>query len=457
MEDNTILQGYEIKPWDFSARIYKIISAAVILNIAGLFVFAQTNMMSASACESPFVKNVCSVLDTVYVGSKLLQGEKDYVVKDYNKTEISDADVVWVDTTNVEPQISYPVGYFEIANRDEIAAEKLLLEQQNQGFNNPTTTIPPFNPSPIKTTPNPPKVRSSFPKAPKYRARRPRKRSRGGLLARKQKLPKKRTKILDGDIDDELFSTKGDKNPKKGENVAKKEPSKDARDLKDQSATKSEPVGDDFKDRINKKPLQDFANTVVAKWASKEIDLKQQFVVKFKGKLTKAGKIDPKKFGFDQNSEQGDENMRNIAKAAILAVGDSGWLGYLRDLGAKEVTITLMQNENDIVARVESATKSESEAKTMASGLNSLISITKSTVKLGEDETKLLAAAQKPSYRENVFVIDFKMPKPEAQEMINRKLTEEWAKQNDKKLTKDGPKQPNGTMGIKKAENGDAK
>ncbi|HEV8593585.1 MAG TPA: hypothetical protein VGQ55_15880, partial [Pyrinomonadaceae bacterium] len=83
-----------------------------MLNILAFFTLGQPQLFSRGACESPFVGRVCSVLDTVYVGSILFGTERDYVDKEYEKTELSDADIVWIDQTGVEPQFTYPAGYF---------------------------------------------------------------------------------------------------------------------------------------------------------------------------------------------------------------------------------------------------------------------------------------------------------------------------------------------------------
>lgn len=412
MEEKDFLQGYELRNWEFSPRIYKIIVAATVLNILGLFVFAQTNMISRSACKSPFVNRVCTVLDTVYVGSKLLSGEKDYVVKDYNKTEIQDADVFWVDTTNVQPQLQYPTGYFQIANRDEIEAQKLAEELAQNGIN--TTTTTPYTPNPTNpTSPTPKKTPTYIP--PPTSGSRSSSSGNDSLARRKPTFPKTRKGgVVKGKVNDSIVDFEDDDDTDVAEN--KKNP-----------PIESDPVTEV---EINKKPLQDFADDVVVKWEKKEIDLNQQFKVKFVGRIKDDGRIDAKKSRFDETADQGDEQMIFLAKDAIQAVGDSGWLTYLRNLGAKEITITLVQNETDIIARVESKMKDEAEAKTMASGMNTLISTTRKYVKLGEDETKLLKAAQTPTYSKNIFILDLKMPKPEAQEMINRKLSEAQAKKN---------------------------
>jgi hypothetical protein len=433
MNEKDFLQGYEIKNWEFSPRIYKIMAAAAVFNVLGLLVLAQTNIMSTSACESPFVNRVCSVLDAVYVGSKLMAGEKDYVVKDYNETEIQDADVVWVDSTNAEPQMSYPTGYFEIANRDELAAERLAQEMAENGYNTtPYTpgTIPPSTP-PAYT---PPSV-----------TRRPLPKGRGSSLVNKKPVyPKKKDNITKGKVDDDLYETDAEEDVADKDNKAEdKDKNEDKNPIRDKTVTDSNPVTEV---EINKKPLQDFADNVVDKWAKKEIDLNKQFVVRMVGRIKPDGRLDAKNSKFDTDAEKGDQKMIDLAKGAIEAVGDSGWLTYLKNLGATEIVITVMQNEDNIVARIESPMKTESEARTMASGMNMLLSTTKQLVKLGEDETKLLNAAKQSTSNGKVFILDLQMTKPEAQEIINRKLNEAWAKKQKEQNGNQTQTQPNSTV-----------
>ena len=445
MEELNLLQNYEIKAWDLTPRFYKIIGVSAVINVLFFTVLGNANLLNSRACESPFVSKVCQVLDTVYVGSRLYSGEKDYVVKDYTKTEIDDADVVWIDQTGVGPKFSYPVGYFKVEEEDAMQDEFAL--NSDSTFNDI-----PSSPAPVFTNPMPPISNNN---------------SGGGLLARKQRLPKRNRNPVRGKLDDSPFSIAGDdkKDKKKDDKLKNDSPSKlpdldgktakNDKDKKDaeNKKPKKNPLekytaknSDSIKEvEINKKPLEDFAAVTVDKWANKEIDLTKPFVVRLRAKLTDDGRLD-KASKFDPTSDKGDPKMINLAKSALEAVGDSGWLAYLTDLGVKDVTITLMQDEANMVARVESTAKSENEAKTLSSGINGLIALAK-VKKLGEDETKLIKAAKVPKARGKVFFLDFQMSKAEAQEIMNRKLAEELAKKQKKKqeTQPEADAKPNGT------------
>ena len=46
MQEQELFQSYEVKNWDFSPRIYKILAASAIFNVLALLVVAQTNVLT---------------------------------------------------------------------------------------------------------------------------------------------------------------------------------------------------------------------------------------------------------------------------------------------------------------------------------------------------------------------------------------------------------------------------
>ena len=58
LQEGDLFYDYEIKNWEFSPRIYKILAASAVFNILALLVFAQTNILQARACDSPWVGRV---------------------------------------------------------------------------------------------------------------------------------------------------------------------------------------------------------------------------------------------------------------------------------------------------------------------------------------------------------------------------------------------------------------
>jgi hypothetical protein len=105
LQEGDLFNNYEIRNWNFSPRLYKIIAASAAVNLIALFIVAQTPLLTMKGCDSPFVDKVCSVLDTVYVSSLLFGTDREYVDQAYEKTSLADADVTFVD---VSDQLTYP-------------------------------------------------------------------------------------------------------------------------------------------------------------------------------------------------------------------------------------------------------------------------------------------------------------------------------------------------------------
>ena len=417
-EEKEFLQNYELKNWNLSPRLYKILGISAIANILVFAVIGQTDLLTKKGCDSPFVNQICQVLDTVYVGSLLFGTDAEFAIKDYEKTELADADITYIDVSGETPPLKYPEGYFALANPDQVAM------MQNTDF----PIIPPPNYNGFPTTPP---IQNGT-----------------NLLNTPQVVPTPNNNAITGTIPDSPFTTSGNptvktpklpkvkipKTPKVISNSPKELPKLDGdktiadKDKKEpkQPGISSDPVSADV---INKKPLQDFGDVVLEKVTKKEIDLTKNFLVEMQGTITDDGKFDrdPKKSRFVKT--EGDEAMVNVAKSAIEAIGDSGLLNYLKGLGIDKVNFTLQQDNDQIYVAITSDQKTEQRAKTVSSGLNGWISIGKATVK--EDDTKILLDAAISEAQGKNFVLNFKLPKPIAQDMINRQLQKAEAKKKE--------------------------
>ena len=193
---------------------------------------------------------------------------------------------------------------------------------------------------------------------------------------------------------------------------------------------------------VNKRPLQDFANHFKAKFEKGEIDLDKSFKVVVEGILTKEGKFDlslDKKTGKPKTQftlTEGDAQMVEVAKAAIESVGDSGFFGYLRNLGAEKIKLTVAQDGETFSASIESEQKDENKAKTMASGLNSVFEVVKLAYKqdkrrFSEDEITIINGFQTPTADGTNFILNFALPKKTFHEIILHELN----KSNNNKMT----------------------
>ncbi|HXG84227.1 MAG TPA: hypothetical protein VNI84_09385, partial [Pyrinomonadaceae bacterium] len=120
-QEKELFKSYEIKNWELSPRIYKIIGVSLMANLLVLFVAGQINL-TQKGCDTPFVSGICQVLNTVSIGSALLGTDEEYVSKEYVKNELEDADITYIDVSSDTPPLKYPEGYFALANPNDFAA-----------------------------------------------------------------------------------------------------------------------------------------------------------------------------------------------------------------------------------------------------------------------------------------------------------------------------------------------
>jgi len=359
------------------------------------------------------------VLDTVYVSSLLFGTDREYVDAAYDKTTLGDSDITFVDVSGDTPPLSYPEGYFQLANPEEFA---MLQQQANNPFPDSTGLPPGF---PV-TQP-----------------------SKGSsLLDTKPVKPPVNPNVIDGELPTFGESTTPGTRKHGGGRITpnsnstatvnpKPTPSPEATPMSSEAVTTLE---------INKKPLTDFADDVATKWDAKEIDLNQPFTVVMNGVLTADGKLDRDKSKFDVSKQKGDPKMIDVAKAAIEAVGDSNFLSYLKSLDVDKISITLVQDDTQVTAIITSSQKTPERAKVVASGLNSYISAGKFKFSDPKADERILLDSAKVTADGKNFVFNFVLPKPIAQDMINRKLKEAQAKKAQQ------PK-PNGNIVTKSIDN----
>jgi len=422
-QEKDIFQGYEIKNWNFSPRIYKILGAAAVFNLLTLLVMGQAEIFTTRGCDSPLVGRVCQVIDTLYVGSVLLSTDSEFVSKDYEKTELEDADITYIDVSGQTPPLKYPDGYFALANPESefaamqnadlsgfqssipgIPTNPTMTDLMNQPQVTPTPnnnavkgTIPtePYSfggPNPIATTPpfkNRKFPRINSPKMPKMKNTSP------------NKLP---------NLEDDATAEKKDKTDEK--ETAKNQPPIESEAVKEVE--------------INKKPFEELGDALIDKLAKKEVDLNKPFLVILDGTIAADGKLDSKKSKFIKF--EGDEQMIEVAKQAIEAVGNSGFLGHLKNNGVDKVNFTIVQNDKEISVVILSDQKTPEKASTIASGFNALLSglifADKNGFKKLDENSKTLVNNSKVTSDGKKFKLNFVLPKQEAQDLINRSLKE---------------------------------
>ncbi len=436
-KDSDLFKNYEIKTWERSKRLYKILGISAIGNILAILIVAQTSLLTLKGCESPLVGRVCQVLDTVYVGTLLFGTEREYVDAEYEKTELGDAEITFVDVSGVTPPLSYPEGYFQVANPLEYQA--MLDQANNPAFSTDFSGLPPGIPL---TTPS----------------------TGGSLIDTPPNIPSPNPDVLDGPLptfggDSGVASNPIPpikRRPRNGR-IKPIKPTPNETDVAaiddtvDDGAPSPSPVPTPLSSEavkeveINKKPLVDFADVVAAQWDAKEIDLNQDFTVVMDAVLTKDGKLDRERSKFDVSKQKGDPKMIDVGKAAFEALGDSGYLTYLKLLGVDKINATLVQDDKQITVVITSGQKTAERASVVASGINGYILIGKTLTDNPSDERVLLDGAKVTADGKN-FILNFAIPKPIAQEMITRKLKESQAKKAQQ------PK-PSGDTMAKPADN----
>lgn len=177
---------------------------------------------------------------------------------------------------------------------------------------------------------------------------------------------------------------------------------------------------------INKKPLRDFALTV----KTKRVDWTKPFLVEVEGVLTKDGKLTQAEIV----KTDGDKELTEIAQQGVLAVGDSGWLGYLRMHGVDKIKFVIAQTAENFSFTFVSELPTPERAKVVASGMANIIAMAliadkNGIKKLGDDE-RILLNNTKVTAGEKTANITFVMPASEFREMIRRRLNESKTETN---------------------------
>lgn len=410
--EGNLFRDYEITTWDFTPRIYKILAVSAIANILGLFVFAQTNVLTMRGCDSPFVGRVCQVLDMAYVGTVLFGTDREYVDMAYEKTDLGDAEVIWLDRTGETGPLTYPEGYFQIANPEKFAQQQ-VANDQNLGFTGPIAGIPP-NPT-----------------------------INNDLTAKAPKFPKYNPNVVKGDEvdspfeieDDETADTGGRKGRlKKGieanSNIDPgKNPTVANNDANSNTNVQALPNGTSAI-VINKRPMVDLANFVNERREKDQLNLESPFIVNAKGKLDKTGKLDPKTFKFLPS--QGDEKLVEVVEESISAFNIAGYLQHLKELSGKDFNLVLQQDEMNITADVRSEMESDTRAKAIKSSIDLAIAIARKAksgenADQGDKDELLLLENAKVEVDGKKVIIRFVIPKAIAHPMIQRKLAEQAA------------------------------
>ena len=427
VREGDFLYGYEVKGWQLGPRIYKILGAAVLANFLVVLIFAETPFMTARGCDGPLVGRVCEVLDTVSVATALFGTPREYVDEAYTKTDLGDADITFVDVSNADAPLEYPAGYFQIANpEDQLpSADQAAL---NNGYlapgipANPTQNTPPLINTPqVLPTPNPNAVdEANMPKSIDETTGTPAiKKGRGG-----------RTKKPG---DNTTASNNGNSNTTTANPTA---------------SPTIPPNAPTDANAINSRPFKDLAAKVLGLQAAKSVDLSAPLQLSATAKIDKDGKIAKGSFKFIQVVSS-DKELVDVAKDAVSAFNDSNLLTYLQPISGERVNFSLLQDDKNISAGIQSELERETKANAVVGLLKLGIqqAINKKQDEIKNLQTQLAAnndpeiARQLQNEQDDLALlsattvvadgkklsISFTAPKDILHQMIQRKLDEQAA------------------------------
>jgi len=415
--EGDLFYNYEIKPWTITPKVYKILGLSAVINILALFIVAQTSLLTMKGCDSPLVNRVCQVMDTVYISSLLFGTEREYVDAAYDKTDLSNADITFVDVSNETGPLEYPTSFRDMNTGQDVA---MFPSNQMAGFMGDPGIVPSMpmiqpdpqnnllNTAPVTPQTNPNAVIGDVPTSP---------------LGTNPTLTSPSTKNVGRMRMPKMPNASPNKLPNLEANTVA---SSNTSQTPNANTVVEEAKPDQYGVYINKRPMKDLAKDAIEKIDANAVSLDKPFKVSIAGTLGlgKDGKTiilkDPK-IVRSKDDPKNDPEMEKLAQNAIIAVGDAGWLGYLDKLRAKNVVITVEQNDVELVASLRADQPSENDAKVAASGLNSLLSIATPLAK-GDDQTFLSRAQTAADGK--TFVLNFRIPKKDVQDMILRKLAE---------------------------------
>ncbi len=428
-EEGGLFSTYEVKNWSFGPRIYKILGASAVFNLLAVAIFTQGSLMTMKGCDSPLVGSVCKVLDTVYVGAVLFGTERDMIDQDYEKTELANATMVFTEMPPESEKISYPEGYFAVA--DPIAWQAKL--DALNALNNPTETVQPGYLAPgipnnnstigIPTT-SPYKPGRSILDTPPKRLNP----NKGTIDA--SKLPQG----INDEGDDVAVKQPNGKPNGTGVRPNGADPASNAnatipkKPKFDPNTIPQEEASEQFGGiRVNKRPLKVFKGENLDKIEAISPDV--PFAVTVTAELAPGKKPDGSESGTivltnvnQQSARSKDKKRAEMEKLAVdglLALGDSGWLGYLYKFETRKVLISVQQNADQFTFVLRGDQTSDQSAKSNADGLNGLKSLGKAG-KTG-DELAFLENASVKSEGKNI-IVSFTMATQEVHAMIKRAL-----------------------------------
>ncbi|HMT08754.1 MAG TPA: hypothetical protein PKA82_12175 [Pyrinomonadaceae bacterium] len=176
------------------------------------------------------------------------------------------------------------------------------------------------------------------------------------------------------------------------------------------SAQSNESKPDDYGIVINKRPMKVFAAEAGKAIQEGTVDLSSPVKFSLSANIVEQPKNSIVKLSNVRLLEgsSGDVAMKKLAIDGILALGDSGWFGYLYKFGATNIRIDVEQDGTNFSVRLACKMKDESEATATSNALAALMSIGKSTA---TGEVAALINAATSSSKETDLLLNLALPK----------------------------------------------
>jgi len=173
--------------------------------------------------------------------------------------------------------------------------------------------------------------------------------------------------------------------------------------------------------RIDKRPVRDFGVVAAKMIRSGEIDLKAAFGVEIEATLEKSGKLAASKTRVVKST--GDKKMVAFAKSAVVAMGDSGYFGYLQGLGnaSNKILIVVSGSETTFDSSIRMTAGSKERARLNATSLSRLMSMAAQVAKSPSDQ--LLLRGTSAIAEGSDYIIRMSLPANDMREMIKAKLS----------------------------------
>ena len=314
-----------------------------------------------------------------------------YVDRPYQKTEIGE-DVRMVVLAG--EKFRYPNGYFALESQFEVPSQ--------------TRTPDPFTPKIISVAKREKAEASPTPAPSPLTSPSP---SPSPLVAQSQPSPGEQADQAANGM--EVEKTKGQPE------TQKEEAQKEEAQKKLEKTAAANDVDLPAENEINKQPLKDLAIYANDLKNEGKLNLNQIFEVAVEAELDGTGRLRNPTF----KQKSGDPKLVDLAGRMIAALNDSGMLVYLKRLNegkSSKVVFMIRQDENELVAKLESELGSEESARQKAGGFNLLLALGQKA-REGKDE-EILMRNTVASSNGKKLIFNFSMPRQAIGEMIKKQI-----------------------------------